>query len=420
MADTTFSSGTTITSGWLNDANTAVYKKIDDFYSAKQYGIISDGSTDQTAALVALFSTLSGQSFRGKLHIPYNTKFTVSTVYAAVYVGLTLEDDSSINWGQPPTYKNRFTVRFSGDSVSDDSQTVIASPHHPAVMLLNMGTAGSGAADSRYATILHAVGQDPAGDPLLGFIQQFAKDPSTSRWRTSFRLQTPYAVAINNPINWAQGQSITSGDYRLSDNGKVYAATSSGTTGATAPTGTGTGINDGGVTWDYSQAALNIDRTVLDFDEAGNFGTYGTGAVRWTQQGATNTHYIEQSGTTLTWRDSTRSRDNLSVSTTDGLQLAAPGSIKFTTLSGATPTQATPGCYISNGGATTMTNLVLPTGQTSGHAILMFANGNTTLQHGANFILKGAVNVTPTSGQLVELVKYSTHSSAWIEKSRNF
>ena len=51
---------------------------------------------------------------------------------------------------------------------------------------------------------------------------------------------------------WAQGQTITSGQKRTSDaNTRVYVATSSGTTGSTAPTGTGTGINDGGVTWNY-------------------------------------------------------------------------------------------------------------------------------------------------------------------------
>lgn len=52
---------------------------------------------------------------------------------------------------------------------------------------------------------------------------------------------------------WATGESVSIGTWRYA-NGNVYAAASAGTTGATAPSGTGTGISDGAVTWDYIDA----------------------------------------------------------------------------------------------------------------------------------------------------------------------
>lgn len=49
---------------------------------------------------------------------------------------------------------------------------------------------------------------------------------------------------------WASGQSITSGERRRYG-ANAYLATTSGTTGATAPTHTSGSVSDGGVTWSY-------------------------------------------------------------------------------------------------------------------------------------------------------------------------
>lgn len=49
---------------------------------------------------------------------------------------------------------------------------------------------------------------------------------------------------------WASGQAITVGQRRTSS-GNIYQANTTGTTGATAPTGTSDSINDGGVTWAF-------------------------------------------------------------------------------------------------------------------------------------------------------------------------
>lgn len=52
---------------------------------------------------------------------------------------------------------------------------------------------------------------------------------------------------------WSDGIAVTLGDY-FTNGGNVYVATSTGTTGASGPTTTGSGISDGGVTWNYVSA----------------------------------------------------------------------------------------------------------------------------------------------------------------------
>jgi len=64
-------------------------------------------------------------------------------------------------------------------------------------------------------------------------------------------------VSAVNPAAWAAGAAISIGNQRYSA-GNIYVATSAGTTGATAPTGNGTGISDGVVTWDYVSAVTGL------------------------------------------------------------------------------------------------------------------------------------------------------------------
>jgi hypothetical protein len=66
------------------------------------------------------------------------------------------------------------------------------------------------------------------------------------------------------PRTWAAGQTVVIGDYTFY-NGLYFVATSAGTTGATAPTGTG---SDGGVSWElytgsYTQFLADTDVPVI-------------------------------------------------------------------------------------------------------------------------------------------------------------
>lgn len=441
MASTTFIGGTVISSSWLNDVNDIVYEfvstlggtartltaKANDIVDARDFGIVSDGTTDQTTELNTITTTLGTAGFRGVLNIPPNTKFTPTAVFAALPLGVGIETIDTCNWGQPPGYKNKFHIRIHGDSVSDDTQTIFASGHHPAMMLLNMGTAGTLLSGYRGATILHGVGQDVDKDPMLGWLQQFAKDPSSSTWRFSLRLQTPYSVAIGNPQNWVTATVYSANAYCISDSGKVYTTAAGGTSGATAPTGTGSSISDGGVTWSYVQAAINIDSTRFDLNETGSTGFYGPSTIRMTFQGGTKTHYFEINATTgdITWRDSTRGLNILTVSDAAGIQFGTAIGQNWLATSGTGPNAPSTGYgKVANGGATSMSTMVPPGGKTTMMVTLRFDNANTTLVHGTGtnaFLLKGAVNIaTVPSGGYVTLYYDSTDSSAWREYSRSF
>lgn len=72
MADTTFISGTTITSNWLNDANSLVYHGKDisgiNIINVKDpiYGAVGDGVTDDTSSIQAAINSAAGR----KIYVP--------------------------------------------------------------------------------------------------------------------------------------------------------------------------------------------------------------------------------------------------------------------------------------------------------------------------------------------------------------
>lgn len=392
------------------------------------FGIAPDGA-DRTAALNALTAALGAAGFRGWLRIPYGTKFELATVYAAVPAGVMLDDESSVNWGQAPTYKNKFRVMYSGDLVSDDAAFVLASGHHPAFMTLNMGTSGSDSGAGRFGTWVHGMGKDVEGDPMLAWMTQKAKHPTANKWRVSWRLQTPYNVAIANPTHWTAGQIVAAGVYRLSDGGKVYKTTAGGACGALAPAGTGTGVSDGGVLWDYVQAALNIDRTALDLDEDGNVGAYGPAnvTVTWLQTSGGRGHSISINGTTndIAWRDISRDRDIVRVSDAAGLQIGTAMSANRVAMSGATPIAPLNGFgKISNAAATNMTSMGRPAGRLQMRVELRFDDANTTLVHSVaqddQFRLKNGVNVNPPARAYMMFELDVPQSGVWQEVYRSF
>lgn len=413
------------------DALTRRWKRLfTDRQEASWYGIVSDGTTDQTTQLVAVLTTLGAGNYRGWFFVPYNTKFSVPTVYAAVPVGVVLDDESSINWGQPPTYKNKFRIMHSGDVVNDDTQLVVSSPHHPAFMTMNTHTAGSSAASEYLGTWLHSIGQDSQGDPMLTMITQKRKDPSANRWMIGWRLQTPYLVATANPRNWTgPGHVYAANSYVLSDGGKVYTTIAGGTSGSTAPTGTGTGINDGGVLWNFVQAALNIDSTRMMIDEDGNFQHFApaTKKARLTQNAGASSHHFEtdDAAAEIVWRDAIRSLDLYRVNAAIGMRQGTALSLNRVAMTGAAPSAPLTGAgRVANGGATNMTSMPRPVGRTNMIVELRFDDGNTTLVHSLaladQFKLKGNANVNPPSGSFMRFELDTTFSSVWIEVSRSF
>ena len=391
--------------------------------SAASLGIISDRVTDQTSEINAITTRLSTRGFIGELFIPADTKFSPSTVFAATPVGINLDIFDTCNWGQPPSYDNTMRIHYRGSLVDNDSQTIIADPHHPTIALLNMGTAGSGAASERYATILQGVGRSTyyAGDMMMGFLQQFRKASGVNKWTTQWRVQTPADIALADPIPWVTATSYTIGDYAFEDVApyRLYRATSTGTSGASEPTGTTT-HNDGGVTWEYVQEGINIDRTVFYFDEDGYAQLAGPESSKLELAGGTKRFYFEVlADGTLTMRNDSAGLDVFNVSTLHGFRFGTAQGRNWLAMSGATPTAPSTGYgKLSQGGATTVTSIPIPAGVDTMSIRIRINDGNTTLQHlaGGNLNLKGGATYAPTAYNFVEFeYDRSFDASVWYQ-----
>ena len=391
--------------------------------SASSLGIISDRVTDQTTEINAITARLSARGFIGELIIPADTKFAPETVFAATPVDINLDIFDTCNWGQPPSYDNTMRMHYRGSVVDNDGQTIIADPHHPTIALLNMGTAGSGAASERYATILQGVGRSTyyAGDMMMGFLQQFRKASGTNKWTTQWRVQTPADIALVDPIPWVTATAYSIGDYAFEDVSpyRLFRATSAGTSGATEPTGTTT-HNDGGVLWEYVQDGINIDRTVFYFDEDGYAQLAGPASSKLELAGGTKRFYFELlADGTLTMRNDSAGLDVFSVSTLHGFRFGTAQGRNWIAMSGATPTAPVTGYgKLSQGGATTVTSIPIPTGVDTMCIRIRINDGNTTLQHlaGGNLNLKGGATYAPTAYTFVEFeYDRSFDASVWYQ-----
>jgi hypothetical protein len=405
-----------------------------DLWSVADAGIVSDGVTDQTTALVALLGTTLAAN-RGVILIPYNTKFSINTVYAAVPSGIKLRDESSINFGNNPTYNNKVTAYVTSDTVSDDSWMGVVSGHHASMRMINMGTSGTSSASQRYMSILFAGGirTDTASkDPIDGFQFLHSIPTGLNAWRTSWVINTRAAVLLGGP--WAPLTSYSIGNIRYTTASQAYICTAGGTSSSTPPSGTTYGVTetDGTVTWKYYGPFSNAS-SMFYFGEDGTaaYRTIGTSSVYFElgAQDLVNSvalksyrQVIDASALTYALYDVQNVRNVYTDGPVYGFRFERPQSIKWATVSGATPTMSASagGLYVNNGSATNMTNLLMVGSMTDGDVMLMFANGNTTLVNGSNLQLKGGINVTPTAGQFIRLIKNSGHSSGWIEASRSF
>ena len=392
-------------------------------YTDLRYLNVSPSNNDQTQSVIDALNILSAQGFRDIVYIPKGVKFNAKTVFANLPVGIVLKISDFTNWSNTAGYKNKFDITFSSDLVDDDTQTIIGSGHHPAITLLNTGTSKTVSSNGRYASILHSVGISQDGNPLTAQIMQFRKSSDTDdRWAWSLRTLISYQIAMKDPIAWVAGKVYAAGDMCLSDGGRVYVTATGGIAGSTAPTGTGTAINDGGVVWDYYAHRKSKDSTTFIHFEDGNTQISGVAAdVGLTvANGAHRARLFVSSNGEVSLRDQTRGRNLISSSETRGIYSDGVSSLRFTNISGATPTLALSGARVVNASPVTMTALNLPAGQVDGMCYLHFADANTTLQHGGAFRLKGGINVTPPANGFITLLRNNSIGGAWYEVSRSF
>lgn len=405
--------------------NRTVAAKLQDTFDVRDRGILVDGATDQTAALVALLTALGVEGFRGLVNIPYNCKFDPITVWNACPLGVELDDYSCINWGQPPSYKSNFRVRYRGDAVNDDKQEIIASNHHPALMLMNTGAAGTALGLRRGVTILHAIGRDVVGDPLLGWLTQYSKDPSTDEWIIQDRLQTPYPIAIQNPTYWATGVNVAVGVYKIGPaTGRVYISTTAGVTGVNEPLVGGGSVSDGAVTWAYVQEQLALDATRRQMSETGKMGLYGKagGSPSLTLQAGVKTLTLETNDTTgdSFIRDQGRAIDLVRLGTAAGLRLGGVQSFNRVNHTHAGPAAVPVStALIFIDGAGDITGLTPPAGQTSGTVVLWFSGAGVTLKNNASIVTRTGADIASAANLMVGLLYDASVSGSWVVMWKN-
>lgn len=391
---------------------------------ARRYCLLTlDGSTDNTTSISSMWALLA--NYRGPVTIPYNCKFNKATVYSTIPVGVILHDQSSVNTGQPPGYKNKRLSIVSNDTASDDTVVEIQSSHHPAIRLNNLYTSGSSSATSRYHSILYASGYRWTNDPIDGLQHLIGLStrvsPPSYLWRFSWVKNTCAQGAILSS-HWKGATSYPNGSVVDTTDGNIWINNGgTGTSAATEPTGTGPTLNDGGITWTWV-APWNAGATLFFVDEDGYGGITGlTG--RWGVDGPTRkgpSLNINDTTHDAFIRDDQRAQDFWRISDAAGLRHGGIRSLNYAgTISGATPSISGELHTVNNGGATNMTNLVLPGSQTSGFVILYFSNGNTTVK-ASGFNLKGGIDVTPTAGNMMTLFKEPSIGGSWTEISRNF
>lgn len=456
--------------------------------------LVLDSSTDNTSAISGAWTLLS--TYRGAVAIPYGCKFTKSTIYGSVPVGIQIHDYSSVNTGQPPGYKNK-TYRFvTNNSVSDDSWNGNIDGHHAAMVLNNTGTAGTSSATARLRSIIRAAGFRWNNDEIDNMQWATQVSGRGTLWRTADVLLTSCNFTFNYASHWTALTAYAAAAKMNTSDGNAWLTVAGGTSASTEPvnasggpawqglayiSGTtltvvsttnggavaiGQAVQGTGVTADTRvTAGVGPTWTVNNSQTIGAVGspvalqtvpTYQDGTVLWTWQGSwgggyTRFYYDEdgfgaltcpyggtarfgvdgagKSGLSIQYNqftgdtalvDESRTIDLIRRTNTAGSYLGGVTSLQNGgLLSGATPSVTASLHTMSNGGATNLTALNLPTNQTNGYVVIYFLNGNTTVK-AANFNLKGNVDVTPASGNVMTFIKDPNISGNWTEIARNF
>jgi hypothetical protein len=456
--------------------------------------LVLDSSTDNTSAITGAWTLLS--TYRGEIAIPYGCKFTKSTVYIAVPVGLLVYDYSSVNTGQPPGYKNKSFGVLSNNTASDDSFSGIIDGHHPVLRINNLGTAGTSSATNRYHSILRAAGFRWNNDSIDGMQWLTSLSGRGTFWRVADITNTTFNFMANYAAHWTALTVYAAASKMNTSDGNAWLTVSGGTSASTEPVNASNGpawqglgyisgttftvvsttnagpvaigqaVQGTGVTADTRITGGSAPNwTVNNSQTIGAVGspvalqtapTYTDGTVQWTWQGAWNassTRFfydddgygslicpyagtarfgvdgVSKNGLSINFNeftgdtsltDNSRSIDLIKRTNTAGSYLGGVTSLfNGGAISGTTPAITASLHTVNNGGATQMTNIILPANQTLGYVVLFFTNSNTTVK-ASGFNLKNNVDVNPISGNVMTFMKDPSISGNWTEISRNF
>lgn len=243
-----------------------------------RYGLIADGTTDNTSAILTICNAMSGWYI-----IPYNVLYDRKTLIAGLDPDVILLDMSQINdlTSAGETTKNIGIV--TSDIATDDATWAIQSGHHPSVLLNNFRSSGTASATAGVASLVWASGMfQNAGLTKRGSrgcaTMQFTKDPGGNFWTWRLTLNAPWLAIAGAYEDWVAGEVIAVGTYRR-NSGAHYVSTNTGTTAAAGPSHTsGTAADGGGVIWFFLDSA---DQGLYQIDEFGRI-LIGSDAINFT------------------------------------------------------------------------------------------------------------------------------------------
>jgi hypothetical protein len=202
---------------------------------ARRYCVlVLDSSTDNTTAISGMWTALA--TYRGPVTIPYGCKFNKATVYSTMPVGVILDDESSVNTGQPPGYKNKTRRFVTNNSVSDDSWNGNIDGHHAAMVLNNTGTAGTSSATNRLRSIIRAAGFRWNNDEIDNMQWVTQVSGRGTLWRTADVLLTNCNFTFNYTTHWTALTVYGAGAKVNTTDGNCWLTVAGGTSASTEPT----------------------------------------------------------------------------------------------------------------------------------------------------------------------------------------
>lgn len=360
-------------------------RKIEDVFSVnvKNFGIISDGTTDQTEKLIALFKDTM-PDMRGDILIPYNVKFNMREVYPHIPVGAVVYDRSMINMYNSDTYKQKVVSLASSDLVNDDTILQVLSDHHPAILLNNTGGSNSVSAERNAASIMFGHGFNDDGTAKTSIIQQVYH--LLDQWHMTYRILHKY----DDPET-----TVDSTIFAVSEDGKL------------ALNALATDSN------------LQVDnsRTMREKITKASFRNHTEGSQTILEliakdiDGSDQRSTIRQLGTGVLGIFSSTGQA-LQYFHKDGVEMRSAQKLRLTKLTGAIPDVSEGYSFVvDNPAPIDMTHMY---GLDAQEVLIQFANSNTTLKQGY-FRMKSGQDETPAQGEAKRFIKNNGISEAWFE-----
>jgi hypothetical protein len=239
---------------------------------------IAHNRTDQTAAMVSLFSGMAPTA-TGVYTAQSNTYFNIPTVQAAQPIGTVLLGLTGMSGRTSALgYNTKYLFLSSLDGDNNDTAWEVMSGHHAIMGLNNTGLSPTSSASAalRRDSLMIGCGFYAASlgsQDVLQYAQlEFGDDGSGSNWRMSLNKILPFAACKATTFRWVSGVTVAATGIYTVNGSNAYVSASTGTTGSTPPTHTSGTVSDGGVNWTY---VTNIDTSLFSVDQTGKLSTQG-------------------------------------------------------------------------------------------------------------------------------------------------